>query len=319
MFILPTIAIDEYALGYLGRICSLNFLDVRPRPGLGGLVLQCGKFSSRYHVPLAKLLGMTLHSFLLEHALPFALWSGSSLGEPRPGTASRPARFCVECVNQHRQELGAPFWRRAHQLTGVCICFEHGTALSAVAEQCPSRVLPAAKNIRSTREWGPQGGAGWDAIRSYSGAAGFLLKALGGGYLYGLLRPKLSPMFRCRAAEMGLVTALDDAPGRYLSDVAFERFPHDWLEKIFPNAKKRKEFGKRFLPIDDVVCAAYAVPYVAEPLALALMFDIDEWESLILPRIAMEKSDFLTKHGKENVAQWAEMELDVVLGCRPTA
>jgi hypothetical protein len=38
-------------------------------------------------------------------------------------------RYCRSCVEQDREDVGVPYWRRLHQLAGVIVCPDHGEAL----------------------------------------------------------------------------------------------------------------------------------------------------------------------------------------------
>ncbi|WP_353189939.1 TniQ family protein [Pandoraea pnomenusa] len=253
---------------------------------------------------------MSSHAFRLHHALPVAPgWSYSSR-EPVLGAGFRNqiVRFCSACFREHRREVGRPIWRRGHQLIGVHICAEHDVPLMTVSGFCPSRVLPDPKSMEGTRARCFSSSSGFEAVRNYAAAAGFLVQELGGGRVYRHALNRLKSVFQLRASEMGLVTQAEDCPGTYLSDVVFECLPESWLVDEFGKSLVKSP-GEYFYPIDDIANAGRFDSYVAGPLALALMFRRDEWRSLLLPQIEAIREDLWGAPCANAGADVAEIEL----------
>lgn len=79
-------------------------------------------------------------------------------------------RFCPECLQDMRRDVGEYYWRRSHQVAGVLICLEHGCSLKESGVPAPlgnrhAFIAATARNCVDGRIVAPAGLAADDAVR----------------------------------------------------------------------------------------------------------------------------------------------------------
>lgn len=98
---------------------------------------------------IAEIAGLSDQDFVCSHTCkpfygafePFSRWChphGINERERRNNPISRHRRnryyFCKQCTSEDIDTFGRTYWRRSHQIAGVCWCSTHQTTLSAI---CP--------------------------------------------------------------------------------------------------------------------------------------------------------------------------------------
>lgn len=78
------------------------------------------------------------------------------VGSRRTMGGSVRARYCPKCLIQDYEEVGQPYWHRAHQLANVHFCHKHHCSLRVECQQCGAlpglpikKVLPMASLVCS--------------------------------------------------------------------------------------------------------------------------------------------------------------------------
>lgn len=296
MLILPKPAKNEFALGFIGRLCHLN--SARSHFELmRSLVVHYGLRSEQgaYLHALSLIAGTGLQDFVSTHTIAPAMlinWNAfagrlNGKGHGRIGDDRNPlklarnrAYFCPRCLEQQCHAIGFPFWHRAHQLPGVYWCPWHRTALLACSDLAmqktvpsPSFAEPECVPVAETDFLNP-------VLEHFTNIMMGLLAHPGSHS-----KDTLTISLRIRAVELGLNVGEQSNSGRRLSDLAGATCPAWWLEDTF--GWRRNMEGGYFKPIDDVLFAepTSARAYV---LAIALLFDPDEWQSLRIENWKMD-------------------------------
>lgn len=287
MLILPKPAKDEFALGYIGRLCHINLIQSKFEMMRAVLHhLGAHSQSGAYIMALAKVSDLPVVDFLHLHTLLAVItpksrewkttwgitggWHRGIGADNNPLRLSRKlAYFCPDCLDQQRQNFGFPYWSRVHQMPGIYWCPWHNKELLCSNGLAMPRQLPSIHN----------------AIPPSLGNSKVvqlpILHRYGEIMMEFLMNPRrhplaeLAPRLRAKAMSVGFVAGQPSSESRYLSDSVFESFPEWWLKMEFWMVKTK---GFYFPPIDDVLigkgsdCRAYA-------LAIAILFDADQWQA----------------------------------------
>lgn len=287
MPILPIPAKDEFALGFIGRLCHINLVNSSEM--MRGLLSHYGLKSERgaYLEVLALLAGKDQRDFVMAHTIAPAMLMGGRvfngllggswyrrIGDERNPLklARKQAYFCPRCLEQQRHDLGFTFWHRVHQIPGIFWCPWHRTVLlgshgSVVKRTLPSFDLAQPEQAPITAEHFRN-----PVLQYFSEIMmGFLVQP---EHHYNI---EFSFLLRRRAIELGLGVDVQSTPGWYLSDIANDACPAWWLNDVFWWGGKVA--GGYFKPIDDALSTELASARTYA-LAIALMFTPDEWQSL---------------------------------------
>lgn len=141
--VIPSMLPGECLPGWVGRFCAANVQDnsrafiTRVR---GYFKKELRDTASAFSTStlLTKLTGISSKTLLYEHSLePWntccdPLTSFDLEGGPeRDPWSVRFARaaHCPDCIESDQGKSGWSYWHIAHQITGVCYCYKHGTRL----------------------------------------------------------------------------------------------------------------------------------------------------------------------------------------------
>lgn len=273
---------DELAIGFAGRIRSLNAIETVART----LAALRAEFDGTDRVSLLSQLAAACSSdtasFALEHSmLPLdravTIYVGSEDGARvartmmiRQGLVSlrKNAMACPRCMEEDRKERGFSYWRRRHHLPGIDWCFLH---------QIP--LLQASKDSYSNQPWLALDQAG--AARHIEIDDEMQNPAL--QRLARIQEHWLRMPHSIHAAALNLVlkkrcTELDLRCGQHgkrpvISDIAREVLPGNWIARHFPSLLE-KRIGEFLQKLDgQAVDRHVAYPSFACALALAVLYD----------------------------------------------
>lgn len=259
---------DELDKGYLGRTMLANRWQSEKEAmraisnyfGLGQL--------PRSEMSALELLSMTagisIEPFACLHsAIPYRRSITSYLSNVPHGSRLRrslwcnwgmtnlqpDAFFCRECIAEDTRRHGVSFWHRSHQIPGRYWCELHGTSL-CVTGQADAFLSPPARvtdqydafPLQTTLKWANNAN-----IKAFLSIAEGLavrerpldVKAVA-SVLKQLATGKILTHIPTGVAKQGL-----------LSDLVYESFPHQWLERIVPSISA-KQSGQVFRRIDGV-------------------------------------------------------------------
>ena len=288
MLILPKPTKDEFALGFIGRLCHVNLVSsyfdmMRSLLAHYGLISEAGA----YLKALALLSEKDLQDFVAAHSIAPAMLTNWNVFAGRLGgkvhrkigdernplkLARKQAYLCPKCIEQQRHDLGFSFWHRVHQLPGIYWCPWHQTTLLGCDGLLMQRALPSVEAALPEREPAPAEDFGNRILHNFSEVMMSFLAYSGRHAKSGF-----SAHLRSRAVELGLSVDKQTSAGRHLSDLASETCPAWWLDNVF--GWRGKEMGRYFQPIDGALSAGL-VGARAFALAIALLFAPDEWQGL---------------------------------------
>jgi hypothetical protein len=280
MLILPKPAKDEFALGYIGRLCHINFKKSSFEM-MRALVTEYGLKSRKgaYINALALTSGMDARQFVQLHTLHPIVMQGRDVMDGRAGGMTRReygdernplklsqkhAHFCLDCVEEQRQEFGYSYWNRIHQLPGIYWCPWHQRELLSSSSSCISTMLPSNQMASLHPRLG------------YEGQGQFIVHRYGEtmmGFMRSEKRTTLAELathLREKAEVVGLSVDKKSAESSYLSDLVFQRFPSWWLKLEYGTAQKK--IGQYFAPIDGALVGE-AVGSRGYALAVSLLCD----------------------------------------------
>ncbi|MDP3597147.1 MAG: TniQ family protein [Nitrospirota bacterium] len=175
--------------------------------------------------------------------------------------------LCPKCVREDQEHLGFSYWRRVHQLPGVCWCPEHEVPLRTIPglnsfDVCPDRVLDQASEI----SWANDTESGSGIMRRYTAIASEVLNR---GLRFDSLTA--SSVLGLRAGAMNLrLKGNGDRPT--VSTLAMTSLPAQWLNETFPRV--RWSTGK-FIATVDGACMSGENRYTPATLCLlaALLYE----------------------------------------------
>jgi hypothetical protein len=299
---LPELMPDEYILGYLGRIGTLNgFRNEREiraalrkqhnqnRPGTKGTLLEF----------LSEISRLDTYNFAQHHTLFPAFRAVASYlhehnhGDPRdfgllsahaPRLMRNDIQLCAECVNEDMDYCGFSFWRRSHQLPGVDWCPKHATPLYQVEKKIGFFIAPSA-----AIELAFDSNSYVEALENNPIVSRFIQLML---YILDFPRPispsAIAPYLSKKNKSAGLRT---DQQGNnsLISDLALNQLPQEWTKKHFPTLANK--MTNQFTHEYDGVCktggkAHASISYI---LASAVLCKTTEegqnlwWEALKTP------------------------------------
>lgn len=175
--------------------------------------------------------------------------------------------LCLQCIREDQAHLGFSYWRRVHQLPGVCWCTEHEVPLRTIPglnafDVCPDRVLDQA----SETSWANDTESGSGIMRRYTAIASEVLSR---GLLFDSLTA--SSLLGRRAVAMNLrLKGNGDRPT--VSTLAMTSLPARWLNETFPRVRWSR--GK-FIATVDGACRSGENRYTPATLCLlaALLYE----------------------------------------------
>ncbi len=263
MLILPKPATDEFALGYLGRLCHVNLKQSSSamlRTLIFSFDLKSGAGARLKAVALAS--GMSIERFVQMHTLnPIIIEGGDVIRGRSNGGLRLPvgdernplflskkhAYFCKDCIEQQRKEWGFTYWNRIHQLPGIYWCPWHSTELTPASYKDISRTIPSTLTAIDTQPLGHAGALESPPINWY--VANMLARLARGNEC--LTFHELSKQLRERAVASGLNLDKQSNSNPYLSDLVFSLMPAWWIKQEYPDSQK--SMGQYFAPIDDIL------------------------------------------------------------------
>lgn len=298
----PVLCPDEYALGYLGRVSSINGWSKTEQvlSDLTGWVRRVD--SSLTDAPpiqvLATAAGYDASTFIKGHTLlPLTLELGRDVVRSSETNDSRIGRdlmlrgggsgdlaLCPACLDEHIESDTAPYWRRAHQIPGLHWCLTHGEQLiysyrensyltsPAIYRKYPPPIHEAAFRA----QWECQ------AIHRYAEICVRLLE-----YFVPLNPRHVIRTARARALQLGLRTETKDRSAEPLREFLRRRLPASWLTSLYgsafhPNPSARTPrldliiSGERCrLPV-TAYAAVFAAMYPTVEAAMEALFPISE-------------------------------------------
>lgn len=292
MLILPKPVKDEFALGFIGRLCHINLVSSYFEMMRSLLVHYGLKSKAGAHLQaLALLSGKSLQDFVSAHTIAPAAQTNwgvragrlggkvrRSIGDERnPLKLTRQqAYLCPECIERQRLDLGFPFWHRAHQLPGIYWCPWHRSPLLGCDSLLIQRALPSIEVAQPERAPASAEDAENLTLQCFSDIMmGFL------AYPERHRKTEFADRLRSKAVAIGLSVVEEPFGGRHLSDLACEKLPAWWLDAVI--GMRGKSSGSHFKPIDGVL-SAEPVGARTYALATALLFGPDEWQSLGIKR-----------------------------------
>jgi hypothetical protein len=295
MLIRPSLLPDEMDRGYLGRVEKWNGYEglkdkkatletmrdwlgeeINPAPGETGATIKL----------LSRVAGVEIEQFVADHTLlswrraitPYkthvehgsaaeeSILSNTGFRVSRPG-----AVFCKDCIQDDQETLGFSYWRRSHQLPGKCLCEKHQTPLYMVRDEWAFLLAPAFWYDHPKTHEIPSLGLAHPFVAKF-----YAIAAMLSSRSIPLSTRIIRRVMAQRGREMNLQCNADDVRRPLLSDLIARTFPADWLEDVFPPAKKNRP-GKLFNQLDGVFYFANGPSSVeAYFLALAVLFDTTE-------------------------------------------
>lgn len=270
---------DELAAGHLGRVYTINGIQKSDRESntIHKLVGDGGRM---YTETLAALAGLSFPQYLFQHTLlPFS--RAIQVGEPIKwgmfnenlvarvsGHRANPlgAMICPACIDEDVSFWGFSYWRRSHQLPGICTCPKHQTALMRTSSSSPVKLLPQ-ESLEKAEALSPElriSAIENPTIRRYGEICQeFLVResSISTTQIVSCLQQRARQLqVRSRAGVIGL----------HLHDMARHQASGEWLTAHFPDIEKKGSSSSLCRTYTSQKIA-YATTYYA--LALALLYD----------------------------------------------
>lgn len=146
---------DELAAGHLGRVYAINGIRQSDRE-TRTIHKLIGDDGCAYPETLASLTRLPISHYLFHHTLlPF--FRAVQVGEPLSWRAvdqeftvrasghranQLGAKVCPNCIDEDISFWGFSYWRRTHQLPGICTCPKHQIGLLRTNPSFPMKFLP---------------------------------------------------------------------------------------------------------------------------------------------------------------------------------
>lgn len=173
--------------------------------------------------------------------------------------------FCAKCATNDLRLRGRSYWRRSHQIPGVCWCSKHKSPLLT----CPSSKISEQPHCLAALAI-PCINAPFPTKKSITGR---YLSVI--AYLLTLRRPiptaQLCERLAMRLSEKGIAWHPNEHKRTFLSDIVLKRCTSDWCQQLFEDfsLKQPREY---FSKIDacPINIGNLATSYT---LALAALFD----------------------------------------------
>lgn len=286
MYLLPSPAVGEFSLGYLGRLAHLNFATSaytfsRDLTKFFGFKANAGV---RLKV-LARAAGLSVPDFLSAHTIAPAIVCGKDVSQGLVGghitylcpdqrnpmqLPEESAFYCEVCLTEQHMKSGFGYWHRVHQLPGVYWCPWHKVPLVQcerryVYEKQPSWDFPVRDESPLVRN-----DIDHPVLNRYNEVIMDFLKGPGA-----IDELKLLFLLTDVARQKGINTGMWASDEPFLSDIIFDIIPHWWLQDIVDVSQKVA--GRFFGDIDDAVFTARVGSRVYA-LATAILLDGDSWD-----------------------------------------
>jgi hypothetical protein len=291
MTILPTVMLDEFVLGYWGRIHILNLLGT-PNQTAEALIDYFALPPSRIQRVEALALAANIdvqcfvqnHTLIPAHGAITLEFAGVHHGNPKLNSfikqswklAQKPgAYFCPRCAANQRARWGYSYWQRHHQLRGVNWCSEHGESLMRCPESAFINDTPSVNLATDVTPRPEPEKTYWPVLERYS--------KIMNAFLTKTIRTKMRDVAKTLrpVAAGNFINTGNNSGGKLLSDIAIEQLPGRWLEELFP-AIHAKQPGTPFPALDNAVMLRHAQPH-AFALAMALIHESSDEALATLP------------------------------------
>lgn len=245
---IPELMPDEFILGYLGRIGTVNGIEgetairlllkewyVQP-PGRNSkaTLLEQLAYASKidphqfacHHtlIPVYRAVASHLHENKHGNPNDFGLLSAHA-----PRLLRDDVQICSECVKEDLNYLGFSFWRRSHQLPGIDWCQKHAVGLHSLSAKShffkqPSYSINYAQEILDHQEEVESNAV----IKRYEELLNNVLD---------FPRPipplAIANLLAEKALQLDLRVSLRGVK-EVFSDIALDSLPLSWIKKHFP-------------------------------------------------------------------------------------
>lgn len=265
---------DELALGHKHRVLALD-------PNLTEVIDDRSQQLADCVTHLGGIAGLSRDTYIREHTLLPFLRAIRSERNPTTFSTSPDGDvmalqggltkltttavcYCTKCCAEDQSFWGLSYWRRTHQIPGLDYCPKHLNSLRRIK----SRTLPATQPHECHDNGNATASTQSLPVRTYVEIAFALLEMT-----TPLAREVVRERLTMRAWQLGLVIKADRRlKGPYVSDLAMERFPQEWLQTHFPTLVKKKLGAPAIL---DFLVTQHGVWGTGDryALALATMFD----------------------------------------------
>jgi hypothetical protein len=281
---------DELGLAHAGRIVYWNglsgFSELRRRTlGTARRNPKASQFTQQF-IDTANRLSIDPEQYLIRHSmLPFHLAYPARHEEshtyqpltdtwlkPVDGLISQAAHFCRHCVEEDIKILGFSYWKRAHQLPGVDVCFRHGNPLHRTLDANALLRTPSFYLDNIDVEEDPSPGANHPAICRYRQ---FALRLL--SQHQRILATDLRRCIKARCSALGISRSIKTKERTAsLSLQVRSSFPENWLKKHYSKLLLDHYQG-RDLGIDAAFLGQGASGYVIAMILAALFDNVDHF------------------------------------------
>lgn len=269
---------DELSAGHLGRVYKINGIQKGDRAST--IHKLVGDEGRAYTETLASLAGLSFSHYLHHHTLlPF--YRAIQVRESDPwkplnekfvarasGHRANPlgAMICPRCIDEDVSFWGFSYWRRSHQLPGICTCPKHQIALLRTSSSSPMKLLPQ-ESLEKAEALSPElhiSAIENPTIRRYGEICQEFLgreRSISTTQMVSCLQQRARQLqIRSRAGVIGL----------HLHDMAKRQANGEWLTAHFPDIEKKGSSSSLSRTYTSQKIA-YATTYYA--LALALLYD----------------------------------------------
>ena len=306
---IPELMPDEFILGYLGRIASVNGImgETAIRSSLKDWYLQQPGTNSK--VTLLEQLSFASkidsHQFACHHTLiPVYRAVASHLHENKHGdphdfgllSAHAPrlmrddVQICQECVKEDLDYLGFSFWRRSHQLPGIDWCQKHAVGLHSLKGKSHFFMQPSLALNYAQGSFYRQGEIDSNAvIKRYEELLNNVLD-----FPKPISPLNIAKLIANKAKQFGLRLSISGEKA-VLSDKAVQLLPASWAKKHYPLLAKKAP-GQYLYEYDGVISkggkARSSTSYI---LATAVLSETSEeglqlwWTAVETPRRETKK------------------------------
>lgn len=295
---------DELAAGHLGRVYAINGIRQSDRE-TRTIHKLVGDDGCAYQETLASLTGLPISHYLFHHTLlPF--FRAVQVGEPFSWRAvdqeftvrasghranQLGAKVCPNCIDEDISFWGFSYWRRTHQLPGVCTCPKHQTGLLRTKPSSPMKLLPQ-KALDSAEVLSPelyQLATENPTIKRYGEIC---LEFLGRERSISTIQ--IVSCLQQRARQLH-IRSHAGVVGVHLHDIARNQAGGFWLNAHFPDIESKGSSSSLCRTYSSRKIA-YATTYYA--LALALLYhSTDEAFSDLDSHAAISKASFSDTRG----------------------
>lgn len=263
---IPILMPDEFWIGYLGRLLTLN--GVIHNKGLVythnllNYILSKNNLFFKNHSTFTKIAiisGSTIETLLQRHSLIPFLRSANSKNQKSSSENSvnkyfsfslikKGAYFCKSCVDEDISYRGVPYWRKSHQLPGINWCLKHDCCLYVVHIKNAMHTSPDIhlQNEAYTKCVITEEVKQDPIVQKFSDNVQHFAD---NGFLFNLTN--LAQILKKEASDLNLSIKNKDH-GKFISDFLIEKLPASWRNDHFP-ILNRSVAEKFFNEFDNVV------------------------------------------------------------------